>query len=252
RRKVTECVPVTRCRTVRETVIERVPTQVTRMQKVTEMREVRETRERMARGCYVPAGAAGNAPGAVAGGPGCCGQGAVAPGCPTYGEAGPGRVFVEGASCTRQVPVTVTRMVRQTEVRRVPVTVTRTVCETVMKQVPCKVTTMRQETVTKMVRETVCRQVPCTTRVKVPYTVTEMVPVCVTKRVPVQVPAPCQSKYVPCETAPCGPSACETECRRHPVRDFLSRLCRNRMACCEPCGSACEQPCGAAAPACCK
>ena len=147
--KVYETVPVTCNRTVKETVIEKVPVTVTRNVKVTEMR--RGPRDPQPDGPRLLGGRqrlrqhrGGRRPGSGPGG--CCGQilgpnaaSGLPQGAATYGEAAPNRVFVEGATCSRSVPVTTTRMVQETQVRQVPYTVTKTVPETVTKMVPTNV-----------------------------------------------------------------------------------------------------------------
>src|SRR5207245_1649229 len=108
------------------------------------------------KGCYCDGANCGglqpNAAGVVCG----CANAASIQGC---GEAAPGKVFVEGGVCTRVVPVTTTRMVRETVVQKVPYTVTKKVPETVVQRVPYTVTKMVQETVEKTVPVTVTKTV---------------------------------------------------------------------------------------------
>jgi hypothetical protein len=198
---------------------------------------------------------------------------------PTFESEAPGRVFVEGATVTRDVVYTSVRMVNETNIVKVPYNVTRTVQETLVKKVPytvvrmvptqvqkvvpvttcklvpqecvkhvpTKVCTMKTEVICCRVPHTVCKMVPYTVCVKVPYTTTEMVPCTVRKCVQVCVPyevcvrKPRYVPYTPCDMVPhCPAPACETKC------------CEKAPACqpCQPCKPACT-PCQPSCNNCC-
>jgi hypothetical protein len=189
-----------------------VPCTTTRLSIRWERTQVPYTVTRTVRGCYCDGGDCSAKPG-----PNGVVTGSPNSGAKTYDSEAPGRVFVEGGTCSRtvqeqtvrmvrenvvqrvpytvtrnvpetitqRIPVTVTRMVPTTVEKMVPVTTCRMVQETSMKQVPTKVCTTKQEVVTKTVPVHVCKMVPYTVTKKVPYEVTECVPTTVCKQVPV-------------------------------------------------------------------
>ena len=114
---VTEKVPVTVTRNVQKTVVEKVPTQVVRNVPVTETVRTPIAMRRNAKGAYVDASTlcgdaaalAAKGAGVVGGGPG----GSDEPVCnPTYDTDAPGRVFVEGLRVSRDVTYNVSRNVQ--------------------------------------------------------------------------------------------------------------------------------------------